>query len=78
MKQTYTINDLLRILYKEVPVEDALSVTTRLAENYMLKEAFTELLDAKSALPKVGFLPSKDTLNSILKYSESTLMEATC
>jgi len=77
MKQTYTINDLVRFLFNEVPAEESLAIAGILAEDYMLKESFTEMLDAKSTLPKVGFLPSKKALRKILQYSESAVCEST-
>jgi len=78
MKQTCTLNDLIRFLYRETSDTETISIAGSLAENYLLNEEFVDLAVAKSSMAKVGFLPSKKVLNAVLNYSNSAMAEASC
>lgn len=76
MKQTCTLEDLIRFLYHETTTKESFSIARKLAEDFMFNEQFVELVEAKSEIPSVQFLPSKNALNTILNYSKSAFEEA--
>jgi hypothetical protein len=75
MKQTCTINDMIRFLYREIPANEALAMAAQLSNDYLLNEQFAEIAEAKSVLTSAKFNPSKETLNNILAYSKTAALE---
>ncbi len=75
MEKTFTINDLVRLLYSETSEAERFELAAVLSDNYIFNEKHQELAISKAALPKVSFLPSKQSLNAILAYSASTSNE---
>jgi hypothetical protein len=78
MKDSYTYNDyaLVQLLYREMPGNEAAALMGQLDADEDLQQQFTELAQAKVALPKVQFMPSSAVLNNILQYSAKTALEA--
>jgi hypothetical protein len=77
MKQTFTLEDLIRFMYRETNYNESFDIAKELAENFLLNEQFVELAEAKGHLPKVQFLPSKNSINHILEYSKKVSEHAT-
>ena len=72
MKQNFTTDQLISYLYKETSVAESMAICQALEEDWNLWEAYQELLQAKQQLPKVSFLPSSQTIQNILGYSEQS------
>jgi hypothetical protein len=75
MKQTFTINDLVRFLYHETSIQESMTLANELAENVILKEQFEDLLEGKSSLERGGFTPSSKVLKNIMVHSRKTCLE---
>ncbi|NND34138.1 MAG: hypothetical protein HKN76_16240 [Saprospiraceae bacterium] len=69
MTQNYTLNDLVRLVYREVSPDEAKELKEEMTFDYELNEEFKALQMAAQELPKVTFSPSNGCLNSILDYS---------
>ena len=72
MKQTFTQNDLIRFVYKEVSTVEKLAIEDELAKNWTLNEQYEEILSAYTRLPKALFSPSASCIQNILKYSSQS------
>lgn len=72
MEQTFTINDLVRFLYSETSEAERFQLAATLADNYLFNEKFQELSIGKAEIPNVLFLPSSQSVDAILEYSESS------
>lgn len=69
MKQIFTQNDLIRLVYKETTTIEKAAIEKAISEDWMLKEAYDEIFEAYKGLPKATFSPSSNCLNNILMYS---------
>jgi hypothetical protein len=79
MEETYTTEDaLVQYMYREMPADDAAEMAHLLDEDPELHAMFTDLMNAKTQLPKVQFNPSSTTIQNILTYSTKTALEAQC
>jgi hypothetical protein len=76
MKQTFTQEQLLQLIYKETSLAESLEMEEALDRDPQLQEEYNELLEAFRELPKVSFQPSAQTISSILSYSEQATLEA--
>ncbi len=72
MKQNFTTDQLISFLYKETSVAESMAIGQALEEDWNLFETYQELLLAKQQLPQVSFLPSSQTIQNILGYSEQS------
>jgi hypothetical protein len=73
MEESHTLNALVQFIYHDMPAGEAVTQTTRILLNDIsLKGAYTEMLAAKTELPKVLFSPSSEVVNRILQYSAKT------
>ncbi|MCC6411448.1 MAG: hypothetical protein IT270_07295 [Saprospiraceae bacterium] len=78
MQQNYTYDEaMVLMLYRELAVPGMIDLSAQIQEDSDLNEAFSDMLLAKTRLPKVLFNPSNQVLNNILQYSTKTAMEAT-
>lgn len=75
MKQKFTHNHLLKFLYKETSATETLAINDALNANWDLREQHQELVKGYQQLPKVSFQPSKNSIQNILRYSESTAVQ---
>ena len=75
MKQTFTQEQLLQLIYKETSLAESLEMEEALDRDPQLQEEYNELLEAFRELPKVSFQPSPKTISSILRYSEQAKLE---
>jgi len=78
MQENYTYDEaMVLMLYRELAVAGKVDLSAKIQENSDLNDAFSNMLFAKTQLPKVMFNPSNAVLNNILLYSTKTAMEAT-
>ena len=70
MTQNYTLNDLVRLVYREVSPTEAKELNEEMKYDYELSEEFKVLQMATRELPKVTFSPSTECLDGILEYSK--------
>ena len=70
MKDNFTIEDLVLLLYKETDVSTSLKLYEKLETQPELLAEFEELSRAKRHLPKAQFSPSDNAIAKILAYSE--------
>jgi anti-sigma factor RsiW len=69
MKQNFTHQDLLKLLYNETTASETLAVNEGLHSDPALKREFQALVQARQQLPAVSFRPSRSTVRRILNYS---------
>lgn len=72
MFEHYTSDDLVQMLYLELPQEAAVALKQAMAADRRLAARFTALRKAKRAMPKVTFDPSPAVISRILQYSAET------
>ncbi len=70
MEHSYTENDLIQFIYRDMEVVDYCELLFSIDTNPELKNAYQELIDVKKDLPKVTFAPSNTSMNMILAYSK--------
>jgi len=75
MKQKFTLNHLIKYIYKETTVAETLEINKALLKDFQLFQEYQELLFAHRQLPKVKFDAKTSTLNSILNYSKQATLE---
>jgi len=75
MKQKFTLNHLVKYIYKETTVAETLEIREALSTDFQVYQQYQELLFAQRQLPKVKFDAKKSTLNSILNYSKQATLE---
>lgn len=77
MQENYTYDEaMVLMLYRELAVAGMVDLSAQIQEDSDLNDAFSDMLLAKTRLPKVMFNPSNTVLNNILQYSTKTAMEA--
>ena len=69
MEKISTNFDLIRSLYNETTASENQFLKQELVLNAELKAEYTQLREAKNALPKVLFNPSDSVLDRILAFS---------
>ena len=69
MKQTYTEEKLIQLIYGECDILERLEILDAIENDIFLKDSYLSLLDAYHMLPKVTFSPSQRTLDEIIAYS---------
>jgi hypothetical protein len=75
MKQTFTSDHLIRLLYNETSLAETIGIVGELEQDLLLLEEYEELREAVQELPKVLFSPSPTTISQILEYSERAKLE---
>lgn len=78
MKETFTYDDVVQFMYREMPASEAGAMSHLLETDEDMKAMYEDLLVAKNQLPKVLFNPPSSVLNAILQYSTKTALEAQC
>lgn len=64
--------DTMRFIYREMSASEALDFSQNLENDRAAQAEFSNLLEAKMALPKVKFQPSDEAIENILRYSAKT------
>lgn len=72
MKQNFTLNLLVKYIYKETTAAEKLYIEEALNADFALYEEYEALYEAYIGLPKVKFSPSPDAISNILSYSKQT------
>ena len=75
MTHTFTKNDLILFIYKEMSENEATALTEALENDWELYEEYSKLREAHATLPKVRFAPSESSVQQILRYSEKPSYE---
>lgn len=75
MTQNFTLNDLIRLVYKETSAEEEFSVREEISSDWEIREVHEELEYAKNQLPKATFAPSEKSIKNILHYSKLTALQ---
>lgn len=70
MTQNYTLDDLVRLIYKEASTTERLSLEFDLDRDFELREELNNLQFAASQLPKCTFAPSDQSIDRILDFSK--------
>ncbi len=70
MEQSYTENDLIQFLYKDMEAVDYCEILFSLDENPELKNTYESLVNGKNNIPNVMFKPSASSLELIAAYSK--------
>jgi len=77
MKQCYTEEKLIQLIYGECDIFERLEIEDSLESNLCLKNNYDELYKTYHTLPKVKFAPKNSTINNILMHGKGRL-EAIC
>lgn len=72
MEKISTKNNLVRLIYNDMPLKEEMAFRNELIGNDDLAYELEMLRDAKNALPKVQFSPSESVLDRIMAFSRQT------
>jgi hypothetical protein len=72
MEKISTKNNLVRLIYNDMPLREEMALRNELVGNDDLAYELEMLRDAKNALPKVQFNPSESVLDRIMAFSRQT------
>ncbi len=75
MELSFTKNDLLRYVYKEITNSEKGAIEAALATDWNLNEQYEDILHAYKELPKATFSPSTQCISNILKYSAQSTVQ---
>ena len=70
MKQSFTQNYLLEIIYGERSFKEYVELDDAFIADPALRQEFRMLYDAQQALPKLNLSPDIQSINNILNYSK--------
>ena len=69
MKQTFTSNDLVRFIYREVSPEEEIRIKQFITENPEAAEELRLMMESVMDLDSVSFEPSESSVEIVLDYS---------
>jgi len=75
MKHNFTLNHLVKFIYKETTIAETIAISNALQSDWELYESYEELKKSFNQLPQVTFSPSQDSIKNILRYSKETAVE---
>ena len=75
MEKISTKNNLVRLIYNDMPLREEMALRNELAGNDALTSELRMLREAKNALPNVQFNPSESVLDRIMVFSRQTAHE---
>ena len=78
MKQSFTLNQCVRLLYGETTPEESSMLQEIIDGNAMLKAEFEGMRDAHRALSAEFLSPSQPSVSKILKHSRDTALHLSC
>ena len=78
MKQAFTLDDIIRLLYHETTVEESNLISVALEEDASLNNQMKAVQEVKDELDRFFLTPSAEIVNSILDYSSSEALETQC
>ena len=76
MHRSLTQNHLVTLLLDDVKPAEKLAMLDVVNNDWTLKESYKELKLGLQSMPKVVFRPSQKSLDNILRYSKTSLVEA--
>ena len=71
MKHDYTLNFLVKYLYKETPILKRLEIENAIEEDGHIRREYHKLKKAYKLLPKVSFYPTDETIANVINYSRN-------
>jgi anti-sigma factor RsiW len=69
MKQTFTPNDLIRFIYRELSPEEEGRIKNLIAENPEMAKELHQLMESVMQLDSVSMDPSESSVAIVLDYS---------
>ena len=76
MMQTYTEEDLIRFIYREVEICEYFEIDYAVTNDQNLKEEYQSLKETVDSLPKFAFGPSENSLANILNYNKKSFVNS--
>ncbi|MEM6963244.1 MAG: hypothetical protein AAF573_00675 [Bacteroidota bacterium] len=76
MEHNFTLNHLIKFIYKETSAAETIAIGFALEADWNLYEEYKALKKSFDQLPKVTFNPSPESIQNILRYSKETAVEA--
>lgn len=71
-KNSTTQNQLLALLYNELPTTAKTDVLQKVGKDQMLKQELNELAETIDLLNEISEMPSKTSIDIIMEYSAKT------
>jgi len=78
MKQSFTLNQCVRLIYGETTPEESMMLEEIISGNARLRGEFEDMRKAYRALSTDLLTPQTQTMKSILKYSRDTALHLSC
>ncbi len=78
MKQSFTLNQCVRLIYGETTPEESMMLAEIISGNDRLKGEFEEMQEAFRALNADLLSPASETTKMILKHSRDTALHLSC
>ena len=72
MKQSFTLNQCLRLLYKETTAEESDMLVEMIQHNSTLKQEFSKMQEAYRTLCSTVIAPARESVESVLKYNQDS------
>jgi len=69
MEQTYTVNNLIQLIYGECNLFERLEIEHAISEDEALRTEYLMLKSSYRKLPKVTFRPSGRAISNILNFA---------
>ena len=78
MKQSFTLNQCVRLIFGETTPDEGLMLQEIISGNDRLKAEFNDMQQAYQALNTELLSPKAETTKAILKYSRDTALHLSC
>ncbi len=78
MKQSFTLNQCVRLIYGETTPDESIMLEEIISGNDRLRVEFKDMQKAFSALSTDLITPRTETMKAILKYSRDTALHLSC
>jgi len=78
MKQSFTLNQCVRMIFGETTPEESMMLEEIIRGNARLKAEFENMQNALCSLGTELLSPRSETTQSILKYSRDTALHLSC
>ena len=75
MKQTFTLNQCVRMLFGETTPEETFMLNEIIANNAILESQVSELRQGFEALNFQSFEPTDSVVNNVLRYNRDSTLE---
>lgn len=72
MKQSFTLNQCLRLLYNETTAEESFMLMEIIEQNAPLKAEFRKMQEAREILDNAILAPSHRTLSTVRQYNRDS------